>query len=484
MESADTKPKLSPKSLGLLGRDEMNLAEFPTALLTDRVPKDQKEAVYQDEIYDERTGLTLTRKLTIQAGNCGLTTAIDDEVILALIQISKRNNNFTNRKVDFSRLELIKALNWPNTGQSYERIKTSLDRWTSVFLQYENAWRDNATKSWKTIGFHIIDKYELNDSRTTGEQLDLIPSYIVWGEDIFDSFQAGYLKPLDYDLCMGLRSSTSKRMYRFLDKKFHFGRDLTFDLKELAHEHIGLGRHYEGPAHLKRNLMPAITELEKVGVLEPLSEAERFPKDGKNWKVRLIQKSGAATTLPALSSDAAPLPCLATDLIARGVTKTTAIELVQKFPAEVIQAKLEVFDFLKEKADKRVAKSPAGYLVKSITDDYATPEGFIPKAERERLAEIAHQQKQAEAQKARSKQEEAQREREEAKQIAAYRKSLSPEQFAQLEADTLAHATDEEKKTLADPVLKPFRATLIHQMMNSCILKRLGSNVILPPVAE
>ena len=32
----------------------MNLAEFPITLLTDRVPKDQKEAVYQDEIFDER----------------------------------------------------------------------------------------------------------------------------------------------------------------------------------------------------------------------------------------------------------------------------------------------------------------------------------------------------------------------------------------------------------------------------------------------
>ena len=86
-----------------LGRDEMNLAEFPITLLTDRVPKDQKEAVYQDEIYDERTGLTLTRKLTIQAGNYGLTTAVDDEVILALIQITKQKNNFTQPKGRFSR---------------------------------------------------------------------------------------------------------------------------------------------------------------------------------------------------------------------------------------------------------------------------------------------------------------------------------------------------------------------------------------------
>ena len=40
------------KPLGQLGRDEMNLAEFPITLLTDRVPKDQTEAIYQDEIYD------------------------------------------------------------------------------------------------------------------------------------------------------------------------------------------------------------------------------------------------------------------------------------------------------------------------------------------------------------------------------------------------------------------------------------------------
>ena len=64
-------------------------------------------------------------------------------------------------------------------------------------------------------------------------------SYIIWSEDIFESFQAGYLKPLDYDLCMGLSNSTAKRMYRFLDKRFHHKPDWTFDLKELAHEHIG-----------------------------------------------------------------------------------------------------------------------------------------------------------------------------------------------------------------------------------------------------
>src|SRR3954454_11937892 len=94
--AAPASSKLSLKPLGQLGRDEMNLAEFPITLLTDRVPKDQRKAVYQDEHYDERTGRTLTRKLTIfaGAGNLGLTTAVDDEVILALIQITRQQNDF------------------------------------------------------------------------------------------------------------------------------------------------------------------------------------------------------------------------------------------------------------------------------------------------------------------------------------------------------------------------------------------------------
>ena len=100
----------------------MNLAEFPITLLTDRVPKKQTEAIYQDEIFDERTGRTLARKLTIKAGGYGLTTAADDEVILALIQITRQKNNFTNRRVEFSRLELIRMLDWPSHGASYDRI--------------------------------------------------------------------------------------------------------------------------------------------------------------------------------------------------------------------------------------------------------------------------------------------------------------------------------------------------------------------------
>ena len=69
-----------------------------------------------------------------------------------------------------------------------------------------------------------------------------------------------------------------------------------------------------------------------------------------------------------------------TELVKRGVTKATAADLVQRHPAPLIEAKIEVFDWLVEKQDKRLAKSPAGYLVKSLADDYATPKGFMSRA--------------------------------------------------------------------------------------------------------
>jgi len=407
---------------------------------------------------------------------------VDDEVILGLIQLTKKANDFTKKKVDFSRHELIRLLGWPRTGASYDRILLSLKRWTSVFLQYENAWRDNRTKTWKSVGFHIIDEYEVTDSRTTDEQLDFQPSYIVWGEDIFESFQAGYLKPLDYDLCMGLTYSTAKRMYRFLDKRFHHRPDWTFDLKEFAHAHAGLSHCYEGPAHLKRNLLPAIAELEKVGFLESLPESERFIRDGKNWKIRLVSqaKSAPLVPLPDVEQMIQPEPPrLVMRLTNRGVTKATAAELVQRHPAETIEAKIEVFDWLAEKQDKRVAKSPAGYLVKSIADDYAAPKGFVSKAERQRREEARQAQELQTAQQRREEREQKERERAERQAIGAYWDSLSPEQQAQLQSDADAQADPEtlalEKGPLKRLARQIRRDEHIRQMLHSHELVPAGA---------
>ena len=197
---ATVQPEDPPPVLRL-GKDEMNLAEFPITLLTDRVPKGQKIIEYQDQIFDEKSSRTISRKLTISASEgYGLPTAVDDDVILGLIQITKMTNSFTSRKVEFSRLDLIRMLGWPDSGFSYKRLATSLKRWLGVSLVYENAWWDKRQQAWTTKGFHILDNFELNDSRAGGGQGDLFPSNILWNEAVFESFQSGYLKTIDYDM--------------------------------------------------------------------------------------------------------------------------------------------------------------------------------------------------------------------------------------------------------------------------------------------
>src|SRR4051812_35465963 len=324
------------------GKDEMNFAENPIALLTDRVPKGQKSIKFKDQVYDEKRKRLITRKRVIEGSEeFGLPTATDDTVVLALIQLTKLKSDFTKREVEFTRLELIRLLGWPNEGKSYDRIKLSLLRIKAVNYVYDNAWWDARQKKWTTRAFNIIDNVEINDSRAANGQSGLFPSRITWNEVVFDSFQTGFLRNIDFQLCMRLEHPTALRMYRFLGKRFYVRPDWTLDLKEFAYKHIGLGRNYEGGTQLARKLQPAIDELEGVGFLEPLPDDQRFLKNGREWSVRFVQKAPSLPTLPAGEIGSLPEPSpLVKELTNRGVTKATAEALVREFP-ERIERQLE-----------------------------------------------------------------------------------------------------------------------------------------------
>src|SRR3954454_18793506 len=184
-----------------IGKDEMNLAEFPMTSLSDKPASGETSLKFEDQIYDDRKKKLITRKRLIEGSKeYGLPTATDDSVILALIQLTKLKNGFASREVEFSRHELINLLSWPNKGQSYDRIAQSLHRVAGVTYHFENSWWDNRRKSWTTKIFGIIDTVELNDSRGTDGQGGLFNSRIIWNQIILDSFQAGYLRSLDFQL--------------------------------------------------------------------------------------------------------------------------------------------------------------------------------------------------------------------------------------------------------------------------------------------
>src|SRR4051794_38835185 len=142
------------------GRDEMNLAEFPITLLADRVPRGQKTLVFRD---GEQT-------LTVTGSDAyGLPTGVDADVIVALIQLTKQANNFTDPTVSFTRYGLLRLLGWPNKGSSYQRLTQSLKCWTGVTLNYEKAWWDNKAKRKVDATFHIIETVVITESSPAGD---------------------------------------------------------------------------------------------------------------------------------------------------------------------------------------------------------------------------------------------------------------------------------------------------------------------------
>jgi Replication initiator protein A len=394
-------------------KDELNLAEFPIAALTDRVPDGQMTMVFEDRM-ERRDSAPIVRRLTIMGTHKhGLPTATDDEVLVGLIQLTKRRSNFTDARVHFSRYELIELLGWPQSGQSYRRIEEALHRWVGVVLMYENAWWDNVAKSWVDEQFHVLDNVTLYDrerwrgSRRSGKgerggKLDKPPlplSSFRWNEVIFQSFQSGNLKQLDLEFYLKLRLPTTKRMYRFLDKRFYRRSRLDFDLRSLACEHIGLSRSY-APTELKRRLKPALEELEQLGFLEPLGPEERYSYVKRGcWKIIFI-RGGRATAVaqdPAAREEDRPGELIEA-LKARGVTAKTAQELVEGHPAGRVRTKIEVFDWLLKNEDRRVGKNPAGYLVASIRSDYQAPVDYRAKANEAKAAGQARAVAEAKAQ--------------------------------------------------------------------------------------
>ena len=188
---------------------------------------------------------------------------------------------------------------------------------------------------------------------------------------------------------------------------------------------------------IKEKLAPCLEELERIGFLRPATKDQRYAKTGHGrWDITFQRR--AVEPRPLLEVASAHEPPIARELISRGVTPITARELAGGFPAEVIGLKLEVFDWLMGKKDKRASKNPAGYLAKSIRDDFAPPEGFKTRAQDEadrREAKRAGRELAARTIDARS---EDARGRAEKAAVDAHLAGLNSEQRAELEREAYA----------------------------------------------
>jgi hypothetical protein len=425
------------------GKDEMNLAEFPLCALSRRPRPDQKTLRFEDRLFDKGKGEWITRQLTVTGSDAfGLPTALDDEVLLGLIQLT-RQRDFADRKVPFTRHELLKLLDWSDDSKNYRRLESSLNRWTGVTLYYQKAWWNKARQCWVDEKFHVLDNVWLchrgEPPPDTGlDDSGALVSAFVWNEVIFRSFHAGNLKSIDFEFFKSIKSAVARRLYRFLDKRFWHCDRREFDLRELCCEHIGLSRSYD-MAGMKRKLLPGIEELEERGFIRLAPTTGRFAKLRRGQWTVVFQRAGNEMNTGDAAATGSPL---AVKLVERGVTAKAAESIVAKFPPDRVAVHIAIFDRLMKNRDAKVSRNPAGYLVSSIKDNYAAPKELSATEK----APVGKNRQKNSAEKFREKTDDTSCARLEA--VAAFWASLSTEERMANEAHAIASAGKFEKKLI------------------------------------
>ena len=319
-----------------------------------------------------------------------------------------------------------------------------------VTLYYEKAWWDNDAKAWVDAKFHILDNVQiLGQGRARAPP----PPRADRPLPLVVQVERGRLQELP-----GRQPQAPRPGHLLppeeLDREAHVPLPRQAVLPpgplgvrpgrvRLPARRASAARYDTG--QIKAKLQPGIEELEAEGFLEPLPREERYTKAGRGlWKIVLVQARKAA-------GRGGPLPRPARGGRAHRARRRaasarrdagTAGDLVRDHPADRIRQKLEVFDWLVAKKDKGVTRSPSGFLVKSIQNDYAPPAGFESKADRQRKAEAAARAaRQAEEAKRKAEQDEKAREEAENRRLTDYWEGLSAEDRERVWAEALAAAS-------------------------------------------
>ena len=156
-----------------------------------------------------------------------------------------------------------------------------------------------------------------------------------------------------------------------------------------------------------------------------------------------------------------------------GIPRAKAQVLIRLHGPERIQQKLEIFDWMAERKDKRIGKSPAGWLVKAIEDDYAAPKGFESRRDRQLREDAQRERNRQIAEETQRRCAEERRRVEEAEAIDAYLARLTPDERASIEAEAFAHAPEDVRRNLESPQLALLRGSLQRMALRTYVAERI-----------
>ena len=247
----------------VLGKDEMNLAEYPLSILTHRIPRDRKTYSFTQRITDHEGTLVRQSWSVLGSDKYGLPTPYDDDVLIALLYCYKEQKP-QGKQIHFSLYKLCQITRKALSKREYDRMRDSLNRLTSTTIVATNCFYDNLAKSWVSEAFHLFDRYKLYQERK-GRAASPHLSFVEMSEFFYRSVAvANYIKDLDLGIYYTLALPISKRLFRYLDKNRYKKRRYEETVMRMAYK---LPLTYAYPSQVKQKLAPAHEELLRHGYL-------------------------------------------------------------------------------------------------------------------------------------------------------------------------------------------------------------------------
>lgn len=412
----------------LITKDELNLAEFPFALPCHRAPKDIQRIEITEPGVD-KDGRSIQKIWTVHPSGYGLPLAIDEEVFLGLMHLLYRSD-FRERTIYFTQHSLFQILGWNASQRSYDRLQLCLLRLRGSTIACKQTFWDNNDRCFLDTGFSLIDSYGLyrrGDKKNAHDQPFI--SQVTFGEFIFKSFKDGFIKTLDLNLYLSLKSALARKLFRLLDKKRHRGEVFEIELMRLAHRLAMTDCAY--PSIVKKQLeRGAHAELEAIGFLK----CARYIRRGRSLSIQYTLAPKQNWHLPSTPARLPEANPLVLELISRGITPDVAHALLKEHGEKRVADQLEYFDHLRSINSFLVSKSPAGFLRTSIEKDFGAPTGYISRAERQRRKDEEVEARRRDRELAEAA---ARIEQEREQEFQALWEALSSNERTQMEAEVL-----------------------------------------------
>lgn len=217
----------------------MNLAEFPFAFLTTKIPRETDALEYQDTIVG-RDGKEIQRRWKIYPHpKYGFPTPSTQATLFELFQIWAQTN-FDSSIIHFGSVyELIKRRGLQDDKRTYDRIRRDLNLLVGVTIEAKDAFWDNEKKAYGDQTFHLFEMVRFYRRDTTNQnQSAPVKAYIEASKTLWGSIEASgliTLKHVDAEFFRGL-TPIQQRLALYLGKMLYSSVEHRREIRQIARQ--------------------------------------------------------------------------------------------------------------------------------------------------------------------------------------------------------------------------------------------------------